>query len=1284
MKIHQTPKGFIGPTFKVRTYTSKLAAAKHLNKIHLAVFAFIFAGLGSYIIFHSFAATTCDINVNAASNANLNSAINTAAPGQTVCLASGDYGTFGGVSKSSPGVTIAAQAGAKPEMAVHFGNQNNAAWLTFDGVKLHSSLLCGPAHDIKFQNLEMAGQLLVFTGAANNACSDAQAMNNNNIVFDNVNFSLSDDPDGHNIIEHSYEGRVQFLDQSANTAPAGFTIKNSMFNEGPGNGRCGDLMQFAGGGNGVTIGPGNTFENNGQDACDAFWPQSYCQSINAPYPCAPHSDSIQGSSLNRVIITGNYFHDLSTGVVNYDGGATNVTVSNNVFQNIEGDNVCVGGSTGLVVEHNTDVTGSFTNCTAHDVPGSTGSIFRNNIVHDDIDNAGTGTFAVKDYNFCITGTCAGTHSISSKTPVFSGGTSPNAYSGFALAAGSPGKGAASDGTDMGVSAVSAPTPTNCAGLVGSGVISYSSLDACGYPSPNTTGVPAGTTLTSKASVNCTNTTVNAISTSDITIGSNCTLTNSRITGEVMINGATNVRISHTEISGAYTGTPANPACSYSGTGGTTGQDYALVNFSDATDLIADHLYLHCAAEAFNGVGQISDSYIISDECYGPCDSGNTTHNEAAYVPGGGSTANATTVFDHNTLLSPWDQTAALFGDDHAFGPIHNLTINNNLLATAGTNGPIAVGGAGDGNTGINITNNRLSYVYDVDMPVFGSGSARPEQDGSWCGNYRDDSPTTYLGPEDNAGVACSDSGGTSSDTSPPTVSITAPAANATLSGSSVALSANAADDTGIIGVQFKVDGAAVEAEDTSSPYSTIWDSKTATNGTHTITATARDAAGNSTASSPITVTVNNPITPGDFNVGETTVLSTDDSGNGNLLVAQAATLTQAATLKSLSFYVTTAAGKLRLGLYDATGPSGGPGHKLAETTEIIPVTGWNTANVLNQISLSAGGYWLAYLPSSSSLAFKKTDTSAVQSQYYSYTYGTLPAVFATTTSTTPSHWSLYATFNTTTTPDTTAPTVSLTTPAAGATVSGSSVAVAASAADTGGSGLAGVQFYLDYAGDPASNKLGSEDISPPFSTTLNTTTLGNGSHTLTAIARDNAGNTKQATPITITVNNVSPPTPDTTPPSVPAGLADSSKTTTSITLSWNQSTDSGTNASGVGGYRLYNANTNALLKDTTSRTCTVANLSPNTAYSFKVSAYDKAGNESSRSSSVTVSTNAQSSGGTTQTFKNGDVNHDNSVNLVDLSMLLARYNSRDTSADFNHDGTVGLVDLSLLLGNYGG
>lgn len=93
---------------------------------------------------------------------------------------------------------------------------------------------------------------------------------------------------------------------------------------------------------------------------------------------------------------------------------------------------------------------------------------------------------------------------------------------------------------------------------------------------------------------------------------------------------------------------------------------------------------------------------------------------------------------------------------------------------------------------------------------------------------------------------------------PPTVSITAPAANATVSGTQ-ALTATATDAVAIAGVQFKVDGTNVGAEDTTAPYSVNLGTTTLTNGTHTISATARNNS-NLTASATQSVTVQN-ITP---------------------------------------------------------------------------------------------------------------------------------------------------------------------------------------------------------------------------------------------------------------------------------------------------------------------------------------------------------------------------------------------------------------------------------------
>jgi hypothetical protein len=101
------------------------------------------------------------------------------------------------------------------------------------------------------------------------------------------------------------------------------------------------------------------------------------------------------------------------------------------------------------------------------------------------------------------------------------------------------------------------------------------------------------------------------------------------------------------------------------------------------------------------------------------------------------------------------------------------------------------------------------------------------------------------------------SGNGSVDTTPPSVSVTAPAAGATVSGSATTVSATASDNVGVAGVQFKLDGVSLGAEDTSAPYSISWNTTGATNGAHSLTTVARDAAGNQTTSSPVTVSVLN-------------------------------------------------------------------------------------------------------------------------------------------------------------------------------------------------------------------------------------------------------------------------------------------------------------------------------------------------------------------------------------------------------------------------------------------
>jgi hypothetical protein len=94
---------------------------------------------------------------------------------------------------------------------------------------------------------------------------------------------------------------------------------------------------------------------------------------------------------------------------------------------------------------------------------------------------------------------------------------------------------------------------------------------------------------------------------------------------------------------------------------------------------------------------------------------------------------------------------------------------------------------------------------------------------------------------------------TSSDTTAPTVTITAPPAGS-VSGI-VSVTANATDNVGVAGVQFKLDGANLGAERTAAPYIVNWDTSAVSPGSHVLSAVARDAAGNMATSAPVNVTI---------------------------------------------------------------------------------------------------------------------------------------------------------------------------------------------------------------------------------------------------------------------------------------------------------------------------------------------------------------------------------------------------------------------------------------------
>lgn len=93
----------------------------------------------------------------------------------------------------------------------------------------------------------------------------------------------------------------------------------------------------------------------------------------------------------------------------------------------------------------------------------------------------------------------------------------------------------------------------------------------------------------------------------------------------------------------------------------------------------------------------------------------------------------------------------------------------------------------------------------------------------------------------------------------PTVNITSPASNTTLSGVTNISASAASTGSSVAGVQFKVDGTNLSTEDTTAPYTVSWDTTSSTNASHALTAVVRSANGLSTTSTSVNVTVNNQV-----------------------------------------------------------------------------------------------------------------------------------------------------------------------------------------------------------------------------------------------------------------------------------------------------------------------------------------------------------------------------------------------------------------------------------------
>jgi hypothetical protein len=391
--------------------------------------------------------------------------------------------------------------------------------------------------------------------------------------------------------------------------------------------------------------------------------------------------------------------------------------------------------------------------------------------------------------------------------------------------------------------------------------------------------------------------------------------------------------------------------------------------------------------------------------------------------------------------------------------------------------------------------------------------------------------------------------GPPADSIPPTVSIATPAGGDVFG--VVNLTATASDNVGVASVQYQRDGVNLGPLLTTPPYSYSWDSNTGTHASHTLTAIAKDAAGNSATSAAIVVNVigGGVIGGGNATTANTAVFNRIDGttlgnwkgnygGDGNVIAQHSVMVPPYASFDT--------AGNINLRLLDlwATDPIALLKQSYSYSpTERVESYFFTPTSMDFRISANDGHthriafYFANYekLPLSmrifaidplnnvvlDSRQLASTDALAV---YMVYTYsgavtfrvvndnpaGGPPAVVSGI------FWDNVPLAP----PDTTPPVVTIVQPTSGQTVGGS-VFVSAHAIDD--SGMASMELKVDgqsLCGFPLVVALGCA---------WNTTLAANGPHTLVATATDTSGNVGSAS-ITVTVANVATPAP--TPPVV--------------------------------------------------------------------------------------------------------------------------------------------------------
>jgi chitinase len=346
------------------------------------------------------------------------------------------------------------------------------------------------------------------------------------------------------------------------------------------------------------------------------------------------------------------------------------------------------------------------------------------------------------------------------------------------------------------------------------------------------------------------------------------------------------------------------------------------------------------------------------------------------------------------------------------------------------------------------------------------------------------------------------------DTTPPTVSLTSPSSGAQVNGT-VTLSATASDNSGTVSVQFYIDATPYRNPLRAAPFSTSLNTWKLTNGSHTVTAIARDRAGNADSSSAV-VQVNN--------VGSPPIVQPMIVYDEQLRTPFINASWGSSVQFSNTDIVRSGSRSIRVNFLDwgaldfASGNWQNPvpiDPTVYDTLQFdvypvnsfeLTVSFYNGATTQHQVQ---GGMWnrvVVPLPFFDTFTrfYLQRNTGGSATAYFDnimFTgFGGAPVAPPRT-------------------PDTISPTVSIISPSKNAIISD---VFHLSASATDNIGIAGVQFLVDGV------KIGVEKQSTPFTVPFNTWYQTNGQHVISAIARDGSGN-RDSAEIIVTINNQGPP-----------------------------------------------------------------------------------------------------------------------------------------------------------------